>query len=277
MRKTSRFQRRVPQSFGTESDGLQAGDGIGNRQKFSDTRISADDIGNRLNTAEANEIVRDDIGNSIASAPTHLQSGVLVGLEGRRRKQGTNDQRGSYSVGGVNPVVSGNHALVSMFASPKTDESQDAGERLPAVRENNERMEGQSRRPQPRRAEKGPDNSDRWLKRLLEFDDDERLDAPTNADPKQKATQARTALSEIFEKAGVMAAIGTQVTTEPTSGRPCVVVSFEDIDVSADPSSRLATVFAENSISLLALNFLVNKIVNRVPEERVKVSISLRK
>lgn len=279
MRKTSKFPRRNAPTYGTESDGLQPGDAVGNRQKFSETRISADDIGNRLSAADTSDPVRDDIGNSVGGAATHMQSGILAGLDGRRRRQGGGgaDSRGGYAVGGVNPVVSGNHALVSMFAAPKTEESQDnpVQPRTSPIREASS-TDAQGRRPQ-RKNEKGSDNADRWLKRLLEFDDDDRLDAPTNSDPKQKAAQARTVLSEIFEKAGVMAAIGTQVTTDPAGGRPSVLVSFEDIDMSIDPNSRLSTVFAENSISLLALNFLVNKIVNRVPEERVKVTVGLRK
>jgi len=272
-RVSSKYPRKnLPPVFSTESDGMQAGDSVGNRQKFSETRISADDIGNRLGASENLELVRDDIGNSIGGAATHMQSGILAGIDGRSRRRRENgaDSRGpGYAVGGVNPVVSGNHALVSMFAPAKEEQAAVAKEQEP-------RPEGDNRRNQ-RRNEKSPESSDRWLKRLLEFDDDERVETPSTADPKQKATQARTVLSEIFDKAGIVAAIGTQVSADEESGRPSVTVSFEDIDPSVDPKSRLSTVFAENSLSLLALNFLVNKIVNRVPEERLKVNVALRK
>jgi hypothetical protein len=276
MRKVSKFPRRNTPNYGTESDGLQPGDSVGNRQKFSETRISADDIGNRLSGSDVAQIPRDDIGNLVGGAATHLHSGILAGMDGRnRRRRDPNESRGGsgYAVGGVNPVVSGNHALVSMYATAKAEESND--DERPQARAPSERPEGDARRPQ-RKSEKGAESSDRWLKRLLEFDDDERSETPSTGDPKLKAAQARTVLSEIFEKAGVMAAIGTQVNADPASGRSSVVVSFEDIDLSVEPSSRLSTVFGENSLSLLALNFLVNKIVNRVPEERVKVSVALR-
>jgi hypothetical protein len=283
MRKVSKYPRRNAPHFGTESDGLQAGDGIGNRQKFSETRISADDIGNRISPSELNEVVRDDIGNSVGGAATHMQSGILASLDGRRRRrEGGPDARnaGGYLVGGVNPVVSGNHALVSMYAeSQAEEESAEPEARIEPrgpVRVITERPDSEARR-LPRKNDKGSDSSDRWLKRLLEFEDDERTETPSTGDPKLKATQARTVLSEIFEKAGVMAAIGTQILADSETGRSSVVVSFEDIDVSVEPSGRLSTVFAENSLSLLALNFLVNKIVNRVPEERVKVTVALRK
>lgn len=275
MRRVSKFPRKnLPPVFSTESDGLQAGDNVGNRQRFSETRLSADDIGNRLSANEALEVVRDDIGNSIGGAATHMQSGILAGMDGRsrRRRDGALETRGGgYAVGGVNPVVSGNHALVSLFA-PAKEESSAAAAAQP-------RPEAENRRnapPAAKRSEKSPESTDRWLKRLLEFEDDERSESPTNVDPKKKATQARAVLNDIFEKAGIMAAIGTQVTADEASGRPLVLVSFEDIDVSPDPKARLSNVFAENSLSLLALNFLLNKIVNRVPEERVKVSVSLR-
>jgi len=277
MRRVSKIPRKNPHQmkqpvFSTESDGLQAGDSIGNRQRFSETRLSADDIGNRILASETLEVVRDDIGNSIGGAATHMQSGILAGMDGRsrRRREGGSEARGGgYAVGGVNPVVSGNNALVSLFA-PAKEETIVAGAAQA-------RPETENRRnPAAKRPEKSPESTDRWLKRLLEFEDDERSEAPTNVDPKKKATQARAVLSDIFEKAGIMAAIGTQVTTDETSGRPLVLVSFEDIDVSPDPKARLSNVFAENSLSLLALNFLLNKIVNRVPQERVKVSVNLR-
>lgn len=274
MRKVSRYPRRNVPTFGTESDGLQAGDSVGNRQKFSETRISADDIGNRLSGGDVAQIPRDDIGNSVGGAATHLNSGILAGMDARnRRRRDGSDGRGAsgYPVGGVNPVVSGNHALISMYAAKTEDLSTEGASTRPIQ----ERAETEDRRPQ-RRGEKSADSSDRWLKRLLEFDDEERSETPSTGDPKQKATQARSVLSEIFEKAGVMAAIGTEVKVDPEGGRPSVVVSFEDIDMSVDPKSRLSNVFGENSLSLLALNFLVNKIVNRVPEERVKVSVALR-
>lgn len=282
MRNTSKIPRKRSSPFYSgESDGLQAGDGIGNRQKFSETRISADDIGNRLPASELHNIVRDDIGNSIAGAPTHQQSGVLAGFEGRgRRRREPNETRGSsYAVGGVNPLVSGSQALLSMFSTKEEEPNEEAPRARPSASviepSSVVRSETQDPRRPPRKADKG-DSSDRWLKRLLEFDD-EAQETPSQGDPKQKAIQARLVLSEIFEKSGVMAAIGTEIISDPTGGRPSVLVSFEDIDLSVDVNCRLSKVFAQDSLALLALNFLVNKIVNRVPEDRVRVQVSLRK
>lgn len=275
MRRASKSPRKKAY-HPLESDGLQAGDGIGNRQKFSQNRISADDVGNRLPAAEQSGAVRDDIGNFIGTAPTHEQSGVLAGFEsrGRRRKESSENRNSSYMVGGVNPLVSGSHALMSMHETMEDKERYKSGEsEAQDGRTSSRETSGAGR---GRRSERSSDSSDRWLKRLLEFEDDDRGENVTSPDAKQKAHQAREVLGEVFEKVGIMAAIGTEVVTESASGKQSVIVSFEDIDLSAEPSTRLSNVFATGSLSLLALNFLVNKIVNRVPEERVRVQVLLR-
>lgn len=283
MRHVSRNPRKPrARNFSlSESDGLQAGDAIGNRQKFSETRINADDIGNRLSAADLNSEVRDDIGNSIGIGPTHQQSGVLASFEGRNRRRRDNvavETRGSnYAVGGVNPLVSGNQALLSMYLGANDEESEEETispiRPTVRVRSNSDLQEGKVTN---RNLEKSGDSSDRWLRRLLEFEDEERQESLVQGDPKQKAMQARAALSQIFEKGEVMAAIGTEIVGE-VGTKQSVLVSFEDIDPSVDPACRLSNVFSKDSLALLALNFLVNKIVNRVPEERVRVQVALRK
>ena len=77
-----------------------------------------------------------------------------------------------------------------------------------------------------RQLEKSGDSSDRWLRRLLEFEDEERQESLVQGDPKQKAMQARAALSQIFEKGEVMAAIGTEIVGEVGTKQSVLVPAF---------------------------------------------------
>lgn len=272
--KNTRRNKPVHFSF-TESDGLLAGDSIGNRQRHSETRICADDIGNRRGNIEGQAFVRDDIGNSIAMAPTHLESGILFGVEGknRRRRESSLEAKHAYSIGGVNPIISGNQALLKMFSSehgePEMIKSADS---VPDVKIKPSEGSGVLR--STRQSER-IDGSDRWLKRLLDLDDDDRLEPAINADPKKKSIEARGVVSEIFTKGEVMTAIGTEIVAVGDEGRSQVLVSFEDIE-GMGGKSQLEAVFSTGSLPLMALNFLVNKIVNKDPNERVKVAIAPR-
>lgn len=234
----------------TSLDGLQSGDNVGNRKTFREVRVPADDIGNRSESIQRFEFVRDDIGNSVHEAPTHLQSGVLVGIDGKARKpkDAMHQRMGRYVVGGVNPLVAGNPGLITTEEPPSPrPQAQKAG---PQAQTHN-------------KPDQKADGNERWLRKLLEFDEDERSEFTLKSDPVQKADQAKQALAEILTRGGLLAQVDAQVLTEKNV--PVLKLHFEE--------SQASRVFVEGKLEMIALNFLVNKIVNRYPDDRIRLSV----
>src|SRR6187200_1413599 len=69
-----------------------------------------DDIGNRRDPDEDFWMPEENVGNRIEASPTHEISGVLLDLDGRRRRRrqkgmSVPERVGRFLVGGVNPLI----------------------------------------------------------------------------------------------------------------------------------------------------------------------------
>jgi hypothetical protein len=214
--------------------GINPGDSIGNRRSNKEIRISNDDVGNQLEISRTHDHIPDNLGNSIDIAPTHQLSGIT-----HRKKSDAAPlvRMGRYLVGGVNPAVAGLAHLIpeEAPATPRT-QNQEAGSASAS----------------------GP-GVDKRLKRLFEFDEDDRAQYTLTSTPEEKRAQAELALKTIFEAGELQAEITT--TLEQSEDKSSVHILVN------------SPVFKTGDLPLAALNFLVNKIVNRLPTDRIRLSV----
>lgn len=208
--------------------GLNPGDSVGNRRLSKDIRLPNDDVGNLIDIAKLSDFVHDNLGNSIDVAPTHQLSGIT-----HRKKSDAAPlvRMGRYIMGGVNPTVAGLAHLM------------------------------------PAETPKAPDNnsgtsaaqSDKRLRRLFEFEDDDRIEYTLTSTPEEKRLQTELVLKTIFEAAGSSAEISSSIEASETKSIVRALVN--------------SPVFKTGELSLATLNFLVNKIVNRLPADRIRLSV----
>ncbi|MFZ9886988.1 MAG: hypothetical protein ACO3JL_05740, partial [Myxococcota bacterium] len=282
--------------FFGEPNGLQPGDDVGNRRSFKQQQFPPDDLGNRRDLAEELDLPIDDIGNRIDAAPTHEISGVLLELDGRRRrrKKGAPQERlGRYIVGGVNPMVAGNVER-AVEALKEADERKQAEREL--ARQNGVARvehqeegfdeEGRSSRRRRRRRRDGREPvdgvaaqefSERRAQRFFDFEEDDRFEYTLTSDPEQKRQEAHHAVASVLTGAGRDALIRSRVLSD--EARPKVVVTIDDRGPapSLPPERRSADchepLFVLGNAALMSLNYLVNKIVNRYPSDRIRLAI----
>ncbi len=215
--------------------GLAPGDNIGNRRSFREFKVPADDVGNRKDISSREQFLPDDLGNSIDIAPTHMQSGVLGAVDGRRNRRREDPyapRAGRYLVGGVNPTVS--------------------GQIVPPV-------PSQERNSPPATKPSG------GARRVFEFDEDDRFDYILKSDPEQKRKVAEDAVRTILERAGLNATVNAVLLKEDERSGVMVLVD----EVAGDQNHALG----RSDHELIALNFLVNKIVNRYPDDRIRLAV----
>jgi hypothetical protein len=136
---------------------------------------------------------------------------------------------GKYLVGGVNPAVAG---LAHLIPEPA---------------------------PLPPPQEASAPATDKRLRRLFEFDEDDRVEYTLTSTPEEKRVQAELALKTIFETGAVVAEITASVEESETKTSVSVLVN--------------SPVFKSGELPLAALNFLVNKIVNRLPNDRIRLVV----
>lgn len=213
--------------------GNNPGDSVGNRRSIKDIRVPNDDIGNHLEIFRTNENTPDNLGNSVDIAPTHQLSGITY----RKKSDAVPLVRmGRYLVGGVNPAVAG---LAHLIPEPPVQEAPaQASAQTPAG--------------------PGP-GTDKRLRRLFEFDEDDRVEYTLTSTPEEKRAQAELAVKTIFEAGGLAA--GITATLEQSETKTSVSVTVD------------SPVFKTGELPLAALNFLVNKIVNRLPSDRIRLVV----
>lgn len=215
--------------------GTNPGDGVGNRRSVKDIRIPNDDIGNHLEVFRTDENTPDNLGNSVDIAPTHQLSGITY----RKKADAAPLVRmGRYLVGGVNPAVAG---LAHLIPEPPVQEN------LP------HREISQGSGPT------GPQIEKR-LRRLFEFDEDDRIEYTLTSTPEEKRIQAELAVKTIFEAGELPAEIAAILEQSETKSSVSVTIN--------------SPVFKTGELPLAALNFLVNKIVNRLPSDRIRLAVS---
>ncbi len=104
------------------------------------------------------------------------------------------------------------------------------------------------------------DKNDKRLKRLFDFDDEGNAEFTLTSTPEEKRAQAELALQTIFEAASSSADI--TVTLDSANDKPSVLATVK------------STLFKPEELPTAALGFLVNKIVNKMPNDRIRLALS---
>jgi hypothetical protein len=260
-KRSRRRGGRGARFFTGEPDGLHPGDDIGNRKKRSQSNLPPDDIGNRRKPDEELRLPPDNVGNRVEASPTHEVSGALADIGGRRgrrggrpRGQGQPVRIGRYIVGGVNPLVAGNTAR-AMKAHEEFHENK-------RPRRDDEEGGGRRRRDVDGQAAQG-DVSQRRAQRFFNFAEDDRFTYALKSDPGDKRKEAGDAVDNVLKHAGRDAEVIAHIVDD--GERPKVLVTIEE--KAEEP------LFVLGNSALMSLNYLVNKIVNRYPDDRIRLAI----
>lgn len=272
-----------------EPNGLQPGDDVGNRRSMKQAALPPDDLGNRKEPIESSALLPDDTGNRIDLPPTHEVSGVLAELDGRRRrkKKGTGPlmRIGRYFVGGVNPLVSGMQPPVKPVTMPtEMTPNGETGADVDADAMDDDEMGRRKRR--RRRRRDGRDQIDgaaaqevsqRRAQRFFDFEEDDRFEYVLKSDAQSKCDAAREAVHSVLMYAQREAIVEARVIED--RDRPKVVVTIDEkgpaASLAAEQRSESADqpLFVLGNAALMALNYLVNKVVNRYPDDRIRLAI----
>ena len=288
----SRYRRK---KRGTgEPNGLQPGDDVGNRvKKDAQAQLPPDDIGNRRGKGSDDALPPDDIGNRVDASPTHDLNGVLSDLGGRRKKKrsgGPLQRNGRYFVGGVNPLVSdvtfrANQALDiqdERFAAEKQRLKEERAQNPDALDDE----EGTGRKRRRRRRRDGRESVDgsaatevnaRRAQRFFDFVEDDRFDYTLKSPAEEKRAAAEACVKAVVEGAGRDALVKALLIEDGT--RPKVLVTIKENGPAASlPKERRSEtadqpLFVLGNAALMSLNYLANKIVNRYPSDRIRLTI----
>lgn len=300
MARPRRRHGRGGAPFTGEPNGLQPGDDIGNRRSFKQTQLPPDNIGNRKDPEEEAWVPNDDVGNRIDAAPTHEISGVLASIDGRRRKRKGAQalQRvGRYIVGGVNPVVAGNvqRAVEALKEADEKKQLERMAQRAANAAQAETELsgegdgldeEGRRGRRRRRRRRDGREQvdgqaaqevSERRAQRFFDFEEDDRFEYVLKSDPEQKRKDAHEAVANVLAGAGREAVVKSRVLDD--DNRPKVIVTIEEkgpaasLDAERRGEGSEEPLFVLGNAALMSLNYLVNKIVNRFPDDRIRLAI----
>jgi hypothetical protein len=291
-----RRRRRGSSAFTGPPDGLQPGDDVGNRHSRKQQKIPPDDIGNRKESEAKSALPPDDVGNRIDAAPTHESSGVLADIDGRRRrrKKGSQPMRiGRYVMGGVNPIVSGNtERAIEALKEEEQRRDEARGQRNGAERngedfsgeEGGEGSRSSRRRRRRRRNEReqvdgvaAQEVSERRAQRFFDFEEDDRFDYVLKTDPESKRADAQEAVRSVLENAGRAGEVIAKLLED--EDRPKVLVTIDEsgpadsLDAERKSDNAGEPLFVLGNAALMSLNYLVNKIVNRYPDDRIRLAI----
>jgi len=274
-----------------EANGLQPGDDVGNRKSFRPVVVPPEDIGNRKEADEEDDIPNDDAGNRIEMNPTHEVSGVLLSLDPKKRKGrakstlNPQERVGRYVVGGVNPLIAG-----GMMRPPQpTEDVGDEGEVRSFQRPDGEHGDRPERGERPERSERkqrrfdSPDGvaaqevSPRRAQRFFDFDEDDRFEYVLKSTPEEKRTAALRFVDDVLREAGRDAVVEARVIED--ADKPKLLVTIEERGPHAQlppervPEGAQSPLFIMGNAALMSLNYIANKVINRYPDDRIRLAV----
>ena len=275
-------RRRNRSNFTGEPNGLNPGDDVGNRINQKAQAYVPDDIGNRADDNQENKKLADDVGNRIDAMPTHELSGALSflyegGKKGRRKPKGVTQVRvGRYVAGGVNPLV--------VSDQPRAQKAQEAA-RLSHQQSSGdgEGDEGRNKKRKRRRRE-GADNgadtgglNEKRAARFFDFEEDDRYAYQLKSSPDSKRVAALSTVENVLLFSNRLATCTGTLLED--GDRPKILISIDEqgvgdrIDTAKLSSKAGEPLFALGNAALMSLNYLVNKVVNRYPDDRIRLAI----
>jgi hypothetical protein len=295
-----------------ETFGLLPGDDVGNRKNLRAVVHPPDDIGNRKDPDEGEWAPDENVGNRIDGAPTHELSGVLFDIAGGRKRRSrakgpaTLERVGKYLIGGVNPLISGGQMRLVPRPEPVLEASDDVeGEAI-------EGEAPRAPRPQPQhglngapRSQNGAsqgmpgalddegggrrrrrDNvdgvaaqevSERRAQRFFDFDEDDRFEYQLKTTPEQKRRESSDIVERIVYEAGRDATVEAHLIEDGARPKVLVTIAERGPQDKLPPERRAKNaaepLFIMGNAALMSLNYLVNKIVNRYPDDRIRLAI----
>ena len=266
---------------GGEPNGLQPGDDVGNRKNFKMAIVPPDDIGNRKDPEEAEWIPDEDVGNRIDIAPTHEISGVLLDLDPKRRRRRPKgaapiERVGRYLVGGVNPIIAGGNGrppvpVEEQEETPEAsldrslDRSHERTGRERGDRDGRDGRDSRRRRFEQVDGVQAQEVNERRAQRFFDFEEDDRFEYTLKTPAEQKRQEAEAIVASITREAGREAVVVGLLIED--GDKPKILVTTEEKGPGTDP------LFVMGNAALMSLNYLVNKIVNRFPEDRIRLAI----
>lgn len=295
-----RSRRRHRSPFVGDPNGLNKGDDIGNRRPKNAPPPPPDDIGNRKEKSSGQERLPDDVGNRIDAPPTHEASGILNEIAGpRRRKKRTSPlvRVGRYFAGGINPLVStttgrAQKASEEAYEKQKQEQRERRESDRDASRQDDAHAadtqgadaqdasaadEGGKKRRRNKSGDERPDINARRARRFFDFSDDDRFDYKLKSTTEEKRSEALFAVTSVVEGAERAATVLALLLED--GDRPKVLVTIEEKGPAACvPKERRgedaeSPLFVLGNAALMSLNYLTNKIVNRYPDDRIRLAI----
>jgi hypothetical protein len=273
-----------------EANGLQPGDDVGNRKSFKPVIVPPEDIGNRRDPDEEDDIPFDDVGNRVEANPTHEVSGILLNMDPKKRKgraKGQNaappERVGRYIVGGVNPLIAGGNRMPPQPPPEETFAEVHAFER-------GERPERPERTPPPPQQQQekkkkfeqvdgraAQEVSEKRVQRFFDFDEDDRFDYTLKSTPEQKRAEALRFVDDVLRESGRNAIVQARIIED--GDKPKLLVTIEEkgphgkLPAERIPADAGEPLFVMGNAALMSLNYLANKVVNRYPDDRIRLAV----
>jgi hypothetical protein len=268
-----------------EANGLQPGDDVGNRKSFKPVVVPPEDLGNRKDPDEEDDIPFDDVGNRVEANPTHEVSGILLDLDPKKRKRRAKGQNaapperiGRYIVGGVNPLIAGGNRLppppsddglaeVHAFERPERPERPERGLAADSKKRRFEQVDGRA----------AQEVSERRTQRFFDFEEDDRFDYVLKSAPDQKRAEALRFVDDVLRESGRNAIVQARIIED--GDKPKLLVTIEEkgphgkLSAERIPADAHEPLFVMGNAALMSLNYLANKVVNRYPDDRIRLAV----
>ncbi|HEY4222365.1 MAG TPA: hypothetical protein VGO62_13515 [Myxococcota bacterium] len=273
-------------------------DDIGNRKDPDEGEwIPEDNVGNRIDAAPTHEL-----------SGVLLD---LNGKHRRRRPKGVSapERVGRFFVGGVNPLIATNvprafpgktleESLNGTSAQQHQERPQHSDGGLPRPdgdgedsdgatfdgdgRDSRRQRRGRDRGDLPAQQQQQPqqqgqrgDVSERRAQRFFDFEEDDRFDYTLKTPAEQKRKDAEDAVRNVVVEAGRDATVLARLIED--GKRPKVLVTIDERGPAAalapERKSEGGALFVMGNAALMSLNYLANKIVNRYPDDRIRLAI----
>lgn len=119
--------------------------------------------------------------------------------------------------------------------------------------------------------------SERRAQRFFDFDEDDRFEYTLKTTAEQKRKDAEDAVKNVVTEAGRDGVVLARLIED--GDRPKILVTIDERGPAASvPAERRAhnanePLFVMGNAALMSLNYLVNKIVNRYPDDRIRLAI----
>ena len=268
-----------------EANGLQPGDDVGNRKSFKPVIVPPEDIGNRRDPDEDDDVPFDDVGNRVEANPTHEVSGILLNMDPKKRKgraKGQNaappERVGRYIVGGVNPLIAGGNRMPPQPPPEETFAEVHAFERP----ERPERPQQQQQQDKKKKFEQvdgraAQEVSEKRVQRFFDFEEDDRFDYTLKSTPEQKRAEALRFVDDVLRESGRNAIVQARIIED--GDKPKLLVTIEEkgphgkLPAERIPPDASEPLFVMGNAALMSLNYLANKVVNRYPDDRIRLAV----